>query len=451
MQPSIIAEDVSYQYKGGNWGIKDFSFQALPEDFYLVTGASGSGKSTLVRCLSGIIPHLYQGLLKGRIQINGLCPAENPLWKITEQMGVVLQNPLAQFLTDTVKKEVLFSLGRIPLDSKEVDSRFDEVVEFFQLHTLLSRDPRTLSGGEQQRVILACHLARQPQIFVLDEPLSMLDRHIAAKLVQKMQSLANKGRTVIIFEHRKALFKTQCKLLAFKSKNAGPPRELPDLSFLKPPPSFTITIENLEVSIKEEEILKDISLSFSNGEIIAIIGPNGAGKTTFFRTLAGFQSYRGRILVKETPLKEIPLDMGMVFQNPDVQLFNPTIKEELLYGLPAIEREVYQELIAFLELDKYASSSPLLLSEGEKKRLSLGIALLRQPRHGFMLDEPTFGQDEVIKNFCGEMLRSLAQKGYACLVATHDMEWAKAYASRFVVIRKGILVYNGSQWEHECS
>jgi energy-coupling factor transporter ATP-binding protein EcfA2 len=452
MQPSIVAENISYQYQGGNWGLREFSFQALPKDFCLLTGASGSGKSTLVRCLSGLIPHLYRGRLKGRVAINGLDTAENPMWKITTQVGVVLQNPLNQFLADTVRNEIFFSLRKLPLTMEEMDARTDEVVAFFQLSPLLSRDPRTLSGGEQQRVILACHLARRPAVLILDEPFSMLDYHMADQFFHKVQALADQGKTLIIFEHRLGLWK-KGRSRTFTLQDQSPPRPqaaLPALSFLKGPPSFRIETRKVTVTINEQEILHDISLSFTNGEIVALLGPNGAGKTTFLRALAGLQSCQGKILVTETPAGNSRLDLGFVFQNPDLQLFNPTVRQELLYGLKGVEEKVYREIISFLKLETYNEGSPLLLSEGEKKRLSLGIALLRRPRHGFLLDEPTFGQDEVIKEFCGEVLRSLARQGFFCLIATHDLAWARKYASRFIICQKGLIVHDGPEWDDQC-
>ncbi|MGA1875258.1 MAG: ABC transporter ATP-binding protein [bacterium] len=452
MQPSVAAENISYQYKGGNWGLRNFSFQTLPKDVCLITGASGCGKSTLVRCLSGLIPHLYRGRLKGRVAINGLDTAENPMWKITTQVGAVLQNPLNQFLADTVGNEIFFSLRKLPLTMEEMDARTDEVVSFFQLSDLLSRNPRTLSGGEQQRVILACHLARKPAVLILDEPFSMLDYHMAAQFFQKVQALAEQGKTLIIFEHRLGLWeKGRKRTFTLQDQSTPrPPAALPALSFLEGPSSFRIEVRKVTVTINEQEILHDISLSFGNGEIVALLGPNGAGKTTFLRTLAGLQPCQGKIQVTETPDGSSRLDLGFVFQNPDLQLFNPTVREELLYGLKGVEEEAWREIISFLKLEAYTESSPLLLSEGEKKRLSLGIALLRKPRHGFLLDEPTFGQDEVIREFCGQVLRSLAGQGFFCLMATHDLAWARKYASRFLICKNGLIVHDGPEWNDQC-
>jgi energy-coupling factor transporter ATP-binding protein EcfA2 len=139
---------------------------------------------------------------------------------------------------------------------------------------------------------------------------------------------------------------------------ARPPAALPALSFLKGPSSFRIETRKVTVTIDEQEILHDISLSFTNGEIVALLGPTGSGKTTFLRALAGLQPCRGKILVTETPAGDSRLDLGFVFQNHDLQLFNPTVRQELLYGLQGVEEETFREIISFLKLEAYTEGSP---------------------------------------------------------------------------------------------
>jgi energy-coupling factor transport system ATP-binding protein len=97
-----------------------------------------------------------------------------------------------------------------------------------------------------------------------------------------------------------------------------------------------------------------------------------------------------------------------------------------------------------LGLADYEICSPLLLSEGEKKRLCLAMVLMHQPRHGVLLDEPTLGQDDRHRVLLGSTAQALAQAGRLVVVATHDLAWAAHYATQMLVLHEGRVVANGS-------
>jgi energy-coupling factor transporter ATP-binding protein EcfA2 len=136
--------------------------------------------------------------------------------------------------------------------------------------------------------------------------------------------------------------------------------------------------------------------------------------------------------------------LGLVFQNPDLQLFNPTVREEMLYRITSPDEELYRWLATRLGLERYQASSPLLLSEGEKKRLCLAMVLMRQPRHGVLLDEPTLGQDDRHRALLGRTVKSLAEAGRLVVVATHDLAWVAHYATRMLVVHEGHIVASGA-------
>jgi len=181
-----------------------------------------------------------------------------------------------------------------------------------------------------------------------------------------------------------------------------------------------------------------LSLHVRPGEIFGFLGPNGAGKTTLLRALAGLQKAHGQISAVESGRAEPP-SLGMVFQNPDIQLFNPTVREEILYRLPQPDLELYDWLMHVLDLERYTGTPPLLLSEGEKRRVALATTLMRRPRHGVLLDEPSLGQDRNHKAILRQALRHLADSGQVVLMATHDLELASS-ADRMILLSKyGIL------------
>jgi energy-coupling factor transporter ATP-binding protein EcfA2 len=135
-------------------------------------------------------------------------------------------------------------------------------------------------------------------------------------------------------------------------------------------------------------------------------------------------------------------DLGMVFQNPDLQLFNASVRDEILYHLPEPDMEYYRWLIAALGLDAYENTPPLLLSEGEKKRLALGLVLMRHPEHGVLLDEPSLGQDHVHKMILMRILRALAAAGQLVIITTHDLTLAEQ-ADRLILLGNDGIVANG--------
>jgi energy-coupling factor transporter ATP-binding protein EcfA2 len=175
-------------------------------------------------------------------------------------------------------------------------------------------------------------------------------------------------------------------------------------------------------------VLQDLSFSARGGQVLAIVGRNGVGKTTLLRALAGLQKHAGSVTVNgERP------DLGIVFQNPDLQLFNATVREEILYRLPDPDMDRYAGLIGVLGLSRYEETPPLLLSEGEKKRVALATVLMRGPHHGVLLDEPALGQDIAHKRRLMRMAHALADMGQLVILTTHDLPLA-VQADRLMVL-----------------
>jgi len=203
--------------------------------------------------------------------------------------------------------------------------------------------------------------------------------------------------------------------------------------------SFHLHVNGLSVEKSHKQILKDINFSFENGQIIAVVGRNGAGKTTLFRAIMGLQNFSGetKIITREGE-KETP-GFNMIFQNPDTQLFNATIREEILYKVVNPNFQLYEWLLEVLNLKKYEDSPPLLLSEGEKRRVALATALMRENRHGILLDEPSLGQDEYHKSILIHVLRSLANSGYLVMFSTHDLELASQADQMVLLTPEGVI------------
>jgi energy-coupling factor transporter ATP-binding protein EcfA2 len=167
----------------------------------LVLGPSGSGKSTFTLCLDGLIPHAVDGELEGTVVVTGKDTRESPVHELAQDVGLVFQDPEAQFCTVTVADEVAFGLENLLVPPADMGGRIDLALTEVGLAGFGSRRLQTLSGGEKQRVALAAVLALGSRILVLDEPTANLDPAGAAELFALIGRLAQGRRTLVVIEH----------------------------------------------------------------------------------------------------------------------------------------------------------------------------------------------------------------------------------------------------------
>ena len=433
----IAARAAAFRYAGQASAVGPFDFAAAAGEFHLISGPSGCGKSTFARMLCGLVPHLYRGELAGQVHIGGRSSDTAPLWWLTTVVGFVAQNPRAQLLGSTVRDEIVFGLENLGLSRRAAHERLDHTLATFGLECFAERDPRSLSGGEQQRLILAAVMARQPRALVLDEPLAMLDTASAMQAVSELGALRHQGCAITAFEHGPALLAGVDGLQRLALPAAEPSDEdFPDLAMEVPP--FRVVVNGLRVELGGRPVLDGIDCTLAGGRVIAIVGANGSGKTTLLRTLAGLQAYTGRVNTLASNGHHTPR-LGLCFQNPDCQIFNASVRQELRFGLSEIDEDFYRSVVRLLGLVRYEQTPPLLLSEGEKKRLALATVLLRPGLSGICLDEPTLGQDADQRRFLGRILKHLTAAGYLCVIATHDVEWAVKWSDEVFLLQAGRL------------
>jgi energy-coupling factor transporter ATP-binding protein EcfA2 len=200
----IETKNLTYSYPGGSKpSIKDVSIKIGKGEFVLITGPSGCGKTTLCRCFNGLIPHFYQGELKGEISVAGIDTTKNPTSALAKHVGLVFQNPENQLFALSIEKDVAFGLENLGMVRAEMRERVDWALNLAGIYDLRERSPHEVSGGQQQRVAIASVLAMQPEIIVLDEPTSFLDPLSAEKIFEVIHDLnKNLGITVVLVEHR---------------------------------------------------------------------------------------------------------------------------------------------------------------------------------------------------------------------------------------------------------
>ncbi len=217
-----------------------------------------------------------------------------------------------------------------------------------------------------------------------------------------------------------------------------------------------------EVSYKypyqEVFAIRDINLEVYYGEVLSIIGSNGAGKTTLIKHMNGLlKPTIGEVFVegintKKATIAELSRIVGIVFQNPDYQLFAPSVYEEISFSLKNFGyneekiKEKVKQMLDFFYLSNYSDVSPLLLSGGEKKRVSLASVLVYDPKV-LVLDEPTIGLDFVQKSNLKSIIEELKRKGKTTVIVTHDLDFVAEVSDRVAVMHEGRIIKIGEARE----
>jgi cobalt/nickel transport system ATP-binding protein len=213
----------------------------------------------------------------------------------------------------------------------------------------------------------------------------------------------------------------------------------------------SIEIENLSFTYPDgRPALRDVSLRIAPGEKVALAGPNGAGKSTLLLHLNGMSAGEGRLTVcgltvEPKNFARLRAAVGLVFQNPDDQLFSPTVFDDVAFGPlyqgldPAEVTRRVELALAAVRMTGYSRRVSHHLSVGEKKRIAIATVLSMQPEV-LVLDEPTAGIDPRARRALINLLRDLPM---TMLIASHDLRMANELCPRLVVMDEGRIVANG--------
>jgi len=176
------------------------SLDLYGDQLTLVTGPSGSGKSTLARVVAGFVPQLLRGEIEGSARVLGHDVESAPLHAISQSIGIVFDNPFDQLTaaTRTVFDETAYALENEGLPRAEIVSRVREALDSVGLAEVAGNHPRRLSGGQSQRLAIACALAQRKPILVLDDPTSQLDPTGTAEVVSMVAKLREEHTTVVV-------------------------------------------------------------------------------------------------------------------------------------------------------------------------------------------------------------------------------------------------------------
>lgn len=459
---AIELKNVSFSYSGYNEKVlSNVDFNVDYGEITLLAGLSGEGKSTLLSIISGIIPNIINGEITGEVFIDGNSIAGQKLSSTCRKVGVVLQNADSQIIHKIVDDEIAFGCENFAIPTDKIGARIDKVCTIVDLDKIAKT--RTLSGGQKQRLITACTLATGQNILILDEPLANLDRESTVHLMDTLRKLAQNGYAVLIVEHRLDMVLpfvdsvwNICAGQVLKIENKqeyllSQTVTIQDSSDAHQRGSRIFDLKNVSFSIKKHIILRDINFDICEGERLLLLGENGCGKTTLLRLIARLLKPTGGEIIqsldknfgKKYHGKKWFRRVGIVYQNPNYQLFMPTVEQEIAFG--AINNDYANEIIDLFDLKHLRKRHPQSLSEGQKRRVSIAAVAATNPK-ALLLDEPTVGQD--YKGLCDlvkilDMLHN--RSGNTMITITHDMRCAEALCDRAVLIENGVVKEKGGK------
>ena len=417
-----------------------------PGERVLLVGPSGAGKSTLLHGLAGALGTTIAGDLGGSAEIGG-------------RLGLMLQNPADAIVAERMGRDVAFGPENAGLPRDDIWTRVDESLAAVGLAYGRDHFTAALSGGEQQRLVLAGVLAMRPDVLLLDEPTSMLDAGTAADVRAAILAAAG-DRTLVVVEHRIEPWLPHVDRVVVLAPGGvvvsdgtvasfldGPRPAgvwMPDMATPEPlavpvelvrPEEAALVVTASDVSVElvmralrgtqRTQALTGLTASIGPGEVTGFTGPSGAGKSTALAVLGGLLKPSGGSVTPELRRRRsvaLAAIVGWVPQDPEHGFLTSTVADEIGHTAARVGRAV--DVMAVLEvfgLERFATSNPFRLSGGEQRRLALAASLAHRPGI-VLLDEPTVGQDPGTWAAVAGWISSSRDAGATVGVSTHDAD-----------------------------
>ncbi|MFJ6572671.1 ABC transporter ATP-binding protein [Streptomyces sp. NPDC091292] len=318
--------------------LRDIDLTVEEGELCLVIGHTGVGKSTLLGAVNGLVPHFTGGTLYGRVTVDGRDTAHHPPRELADVVGVVGQDPVDGFVTDTVEEELAYAMEQLAIPPATMRKRVEETLDLLGLADLRHRALYELSGGQQQRVAIGSVLTAHPRVLVLDEPTSALDPTAAEEVLAAVTRLVHDlGVTVLMAEHRlERVVQYADRVIHLPGDGrarSGPPADILRTSAIAPPivelgraagwsplslsvrdarraaaalrsrladrapgpvrplPARDrrrlLTARGVTVTYRGVPAVREVDLDLYAGDVTALMGRNGSGKSSLLWALQG--------------------------------------------------------------------------------------------------------------------------------------------------------------------
>lgn len=431
--------------------LRNCSLHLAPGEWVAITGPNGCGKSTLALALAGLWSVRSGRVERGRRETGG-----------DARVVTVLQEPASQIVCSTVAEEVEFVATNLGLELEP--DRIEALVTALGLDSFMERDPRLLSAGEQQRVLLASALAGAPDILVADEATAHVDRDARSSCLDLVRDRVRDGLSVLWVTQDRAELAWADRWIDVDAAGEFVERPIerpragdvepavgdPGIGAVNPmdsPSDRAGTWAQIKpvLSAAARRIRLDVELwlPLDRPGVIAITGPNGSGKSSVLAALAGIEVVPGVVvdgigeggIYWRSDSRGTSQGLGgpgpyLVEQYPERQIFADTVGDELLFaatrrGRPreAVTAEALEALSQLGFGPDFLMRRTWSLSAGEKRLVAV-VAGLLAPASRLLLDEPICGIDPIRR---AVLARRVRDRGVRCpvFVATHDLSWAR--------------------------
>ena len=505
MTPVIEFASVTITYPGATQAALANVDLAIGEgELVLVVGQTASGKTTLLRAINGLVPHFTGGTLAGSVRVAGRDTSTHHPRDLADVVGIVPQDPLSSFVTDTVEEELAYGMECLGVPASTMRRRVEETLDLLGLADVRDRPLLSLSGGQRQRVAIGAVLTAHPRVLVLDEPTSALDPGAAEEVLAVLQRLVHDlGITVVLAEHRLERVLEYADRVIYVPGDARPlvvgtPAEVMQASPVAPPvvrlgrladwtplplsvrdarrqardlrerlrhrpgrPRRTVSaepvvsVERTRASYGPVPALRGVTLDIAKGEIVALMGRNGAGKSTLLSTLVGLRRPdAGTVRIDGVDPATLtgPRLIGRIGLVPqDTQLFSGTIGDNIRYGRPSASDADIEQAARAANAHDFISELPdgyatvvgergLKLSGGQRQRVAIARALATNPPI-LIFDEATSALDSANERAIQAELRQVA-RNKTTLVIAHRLSTV-VDAHQILVLEQGRIVERG--------
>ncbi len=444
---------------------KKLDFCVEPQTCSLLATPLGSGKSTFFKLLCGLYPQFGGQITNGGVFLEGQPLEQIVPFERAKRIGMLFQDPDKRFCMATLDQQLTFVLENLQLPADQITAKKQHILQELELTSLKDRQLSTLSGGQKQQAALACVLATESAIILLDEPFANVDPTSKNKLLKLLLKLKKQGKTFIIADHDPSGYQDlldfayrfnadHSRLIKFNLSRSTLASPVPlRWQPLKP---GKLTWKQLSLTRGNKLLLKPHDLTLPKGQLGLLSGANGVGKSSLFQALCTLIPYQGNLsyagqrpsrFFKQRWAKKV----GLMLQEASAQFSCATVQEELaLVSQNTLAPHYWTKERFFyakqaLGLTELAHHSVYQLSGGQQQKLQfLSVLAMGQPV--LLLDEPFANLDQASIQTCLTLLKdSCHAEQTTVLLTSHQRVGITEHLDYELILEEQTLKLGGYQ------